>query len=108
MLSHRFNSSKELVEDVVKNAVEQHKCDVINKFNDMDKMQTGMVTEEDFRTVLLSLCGDLSSQELKALTMRYSSNGGGVSWKKFIAKTCPQKVVRHSSDVIVHHEYDDQ
>ena len=58
MLSNRFNSSKELIEDFVKNLVEKKYSEMWRTFEGMDKTNSGYIADEQFKVhiVLFAIC----------------------------------------------------
>ncbi|ESO99600.1 hypothetical protein LOTGIDRAFT_238765 [Lottia gigantea] len=99
--SRKLNSTRDLLEDNVRSKIELLFDDLRREFQSMDVFNTGFITVEEFKDILLELNIHLSEVELDNITRKFNTrNDGRVSYVEFLKPyEWKQQTWRHGNDM---------
>lgn len=106
VLSNRFNSWKDLMQDFAKVALENSQPLLKAKFEQVDTEQHGFVTTRQFKNVLQSVCYGLSNSEIDIIIDKFSS-AERIFWPEFLKQLRPNRIMSrqgHNMKDIMQHK----
>ncbi|XP_066930137.1 EF-hand calcium-binding domain-containing protein 6-like [Clytia hemisphaerica] len=105
VLSMRFNSWKTLIQDFARADLENNYAVLKTRFEQIDEEQHGFVTIREFKSILESVCRELTPSELEIIVEKFSSSQK-IFWPEFLKQLRQVRInsrQRHNMKDIMQH-----
>ncbi|XP_076452836.1 EF-hand calcium-binding domain-containing protein 6-like isoform X2 [Babylonia areolata] len=100
--SRKLNCASDMLQDSLRSKIDYLWDDLRKEFQGMDPYNTGFVSREEFREVLIELCVNLSDTELEAILAKFDTRRDNrVSYVEFLKPFASRKQTwRHGNNML--------
>ncbi|KAL8601492.1 hypothetical protein ACOMHN_000434 [Nucella lapillus] len=101
MRSRKLNCASDMLQDTLRSKIDYLWDDLRKEFQGMDPYNTGCVSREEFRDVLIELCVNLSDVEIHSVTAKFGTSDDRVSYVEFLKPFALRKQMwRHGNNML--------